>query len=232
MAHSTVAINATIKLYGFSPPAIQHYTCLPLQSSRLLKNLEQEQTAPTVELPTSFAAYINQQPHHIKCLLGNLHADNVGPEYWIQAISDGIVIIAIDGSVAQKKGYFAVVFHTNNKSICFQGPCDGNDSLMTSYRTELIGILSAMYLLHALINFMTTTPSCVPQLFCDNISAVRQTNAPILPGFKAHVSSDFDLIQEIGSMKQNIPSFNTSWVKAHQDDNTALEDLLLDAQMN
>eukprot|EP00957_Ditylum_brightwellii_P164734 12542446-Ditylum_brightwellii.AAC.1 len=79
---------------------------------------------------------------------------------------------------------------------------------------------------------MATTPSCVPLLFCDNISAVRQTNAPILPGIKAHVSSDFDLIQEIGNIKQNIPSFNTSWVKAHQDDSTALEDFPLDAQLN
>eukprot|EP00957_Ditylum_brightwellii_P147053 11196703-Ditylum_brightwellii.AAC.1 len=33
-------------------------------------------------------------------------------------------------------------------------------------------------------------------------------------------------------MKQNIPPFNTSWVKAHQDDNTALEDLPLDAKLN
>eukprot|EP00957_Ditylum_brightwellii_P180148 13722828-Ditylum_brightwellii.AAC.1 len=39
MAHFTAAINATIKFYGFSLPAIPHYTCLPLQSSRLLKKL-------------------------------------------------------------------------------------------------------------------------------------------------------------------------------------------------
>eukprot|EP00957_Ditylum_brightwellii_P018419 1385956-Ditylum_brightwellii.AAC.1 len=66
----------------------------------------QEQTAPAVKSTTSFAAYINQQPNHIKRLLGNLHADNVDPEYWTQAISDGIVTKATDDSVAQKKGYF------------------------------------------------------------------------------------------------------------------------------
>eukprot|EP00957_Ditylum_brightwellii_P096985 7385727-Ditylum_brightwellii.AAC.1 len=88
--------------------------------------------------------------------------------------------------MAQKKGYFVVVFHMDNTSIRFQGPCNGNDSLMTSYRTKLTSILSAMYLLQALIKFMTTTPSCTPPLFCDNISAVRQTNALILPGVKTH----------------------------------------------
>eukprot|EP00957_Ditylum_brightwellii_P126124 9614785-Ditylum_brightwellii.AAC.1 len=61
-----------------------------------------------MESPTTFGEYIDQQPHHIKHLLGNLHTDGVDPEYWIQAISDGNVTIATDGSVAQKKGYFAV----------------------------------------------------------------------------------------------------------------------------
>eukprot|EP00957_Ditylum_brightwellii_P078937 6002235-Ditylum_brightwellii.AAC.1 len=59
-------------------------------------------------------------------------------------------MIAMDGSVAHKKGYFAVVFHSADNSICFQGPCDGNSLLMTSYRTELTGISSALCLLQAL----------------------------------------------------------------------------------
>eukprot|EP00957_Ditylum_brightwellii_P094535 7199034-Ditylum_brightwellii.AAC.1 len=109
MAHFILTINATIKLSGFNLPAIPHYTYLPMQSSRLIKNLAaQEQTAPAAESSISFVAYIDQQPYHIKRLLGNLHADNVDPEYWIQAISDEIVTVATDGSMAQKKGYFAV----------------------------------------------------------------------------------------------------------------------------
>jgi hypothetical protein len=71
-----------------------------------------------------------------------------------------------------------------------------------------------------------------PPLFCDIISAVKQTNASILPGIKTHVSSDFDLVQEINSIKQNIPDFKTSWVKAHQNNDKALADLTLDAQLN
>eukprot|EP00957_Ditylum_brightwellii_P103890 7914359-Ditylum_brightwellii.AAC.1 len=103
---------------------------------------------------------------------------------------------------------------------------------MTSYRTELTGILSALYLLQALSKFMGTTPSGVPPLFCNNISAVKRTNAPKLPGVKAHVPPDFDLVQEIRTIKHNIPAFTASWVKAHQDDGTALKDLPLDSQLN
>eukprot|EP00957_Ditylum_brightwellii_P171687 13070123-Ditylum_brightwellii.AAC.1 len=149
-------------------------------------NRAQAQTALAVESPTTFVAYIDQQPHRIKRLLGNLHADDVDPEYWIQAISNGKVAIATDGSVAQKKVYFAVVFHTDNKCIRYQGPCDGNASLMTSYRTELTGILSALYLLQAIIKFTETSPACAPPLLCDNIAAVKRTNNPILPGIKTH----------------------------------------------
>eukprot|EP00957_Ditylum_brightwellii_P005726 436592-Ditylum_brightwellii.AAC.1 len=64
---------------------------------------------------------------------------------------------------------------------------------MTSYRTELTGILSVLYLLQALIKFTGSTPSGAPPLFCDNISAVKRINAPTQPGVKAHVSPDFDL---------------------------------------
>eukprot|EP00957_Ditylum_brightwellii_P119328 9103343-Ditylum_brightwellii.AAC.1 len=99
----------------------------------------------------------------------------------------------------------------DNKSIRYQGPCDGNDSLMTLYRTKLAGILPALYLLQAIIKFTTTSPACAPLLLCDNIAAVKQTYNPILPGIKTHISSDFNLIQEIETIKQNIPSINTSW---------------------
>ena len=162
-------------------------------------------------------AYIDQQPSHIKRLLGNLHADNVDPEYWIQAISNGIVTIATDGSVAQKKGYFAVVFHTDNKSICYQGPCDGNDSLMTLYRTELTGILSALYLLRALSTFSHRDLTTTPTLFCDNSVAVTQTNLDISPGIRSHLAADYNIYSEITKLQLEEPKVMAAWVKAHQD---------------
>eukprot|EP00957_Ditylum_brightwellii_P014125 1064998-Ditylum_brightwellii.AAC.1 len=110
----------------------------------------------------------------------------------------------MDGSVAQRKGYFAVIFHFADKSICFQGPCDSNSSPMTSYRTELTGILSALYPLQALIKYKNTTLHESPVLYCDNISAVKATNTAIWPGIKHHVSSDFDIMKEIHSTKQGI----------------------------
>eukprot|EP00957_Ditylum_brightwellii_P173406 13203344-Ditylum_brightwellii.AAC.1 len=65
----------------------------------------------------------------------------------------GNVSIASDGSVATKRGYYAVVFHTETETLCFQGPCDGAPALTSSFRAELAGILASLYFLNAITDF-------------------------------------------------------------------------------
>eukprot|EP00957_Ditylum_brightwellii_P159985 12178462-Ditylum_brightwellii.AAC.1 len=84
--------------------------------------------------------------------------------------------------MADKKGYFAVVLFTTERTIQYQGPCDGANALMTSYRTELSGILSALYLIRAFTEFSDTALTSAPPLYCDNSAAVLRTNTPISPG--------------------------------------------------
>eukprot|EP00957_Ditylum_brightwellii_P116837 8911916-Ditylum_brightwellii.AAC.1 len=47
-------------------------------------------------------------------------------------------MIATDGSVADKKGYFAAVLFTTERTIQYQGLCDGAKALMTSYRNRTV----------------------------------------------------------------------------------------------
>eukprot|EP00957_Ditylum_brightwellii_P159190 12116296-Ditylum_brightwellii.AAC.1 len=70
------------------------------------------QTAAAAMSKESFFGYIAQQPQHIKWLLGTLNAQNGDPNHWLTAIHNGEVTITIDGSVAEQKGYFAVILHT------------------------------------------------------------------------------------------------------------------------
>eukprot|EP00957_Ditylum_brightwellii_P107260 8184158-Ditylum_brightwellii.AAC.1 len=65
----------------------------------------------------TFAAFLVKQQHHLQQLLGNLCAEAVDVDYWINTINAGAVTIATDGSVAEKKGYFATVFYTTERSI-------------------------------------------------------------------------------------------------------------------
>eukprot|EP00957_Ditylum_brightwellii_P168751 12844283-Ditylum_brightwellii.AAC.1 len=70
----------------------------------------------------SFESFLRELPAHVNQLLENLQADNVDVGYWIDAINSNLATITIDGSVADKKGYFATVLHTAERSIRFQGP--------------------------------------------------------------------------------------------------------------
>eukprot|EP00957_Ditylum_brightwellii_P046824 3553875-Ditylum_brightwellii.AAC.1 len=38
---------------------------------------------------TTFQSFLEQQPEYVQRLLGTLKAEEVGPDYWINAISDG-----------------------------------------------------------------------------------------------------------------------------------------------
>eukprot|EP00957_Ditylum_brightwellii_P071772 5455469-Ditylum_brightwellii.AAC.1 len=120
----------------------------------------------------SFSEYIATQPAHVQCLLGNLQTTEVDVDYWISAINARAAMIATNSSAADRNGFFATVLHTEEQTLQFQGPCNGLSILMTSYRAELTGILSTLYLLCALSTFSRTDSTTAPTLFCDNSVAV------------------------------------------------------------
>eukprot|EP00957_Ditylum_brightwellii_P056085 4251143-Ditylum_brightwellii.AAC.1 len=99
--------------------------------------------------------------------------------------NQGEVHIATDGSVAGKKGYFTVVFHTEHEMLRFQGPCNGSPVLAQ-----------------------------LP-LYCDNAAAVLTANLPTHPSLKAHSCADYNIVAE-----------------AHQDKETPIANLTLDAMLN
>eukprot|EP00957_Ditylum_brightwellii_P160022 12180902-Ditylum_brightwellii.AAC.1 len=164
-----------------------------------------------------FETFLSRLPAHVRQLLGNLKIKYVDVGYWIEAINTGIVTIVIDGSVADRKGYFAMVLHTEKKSIHFQGPCDGAKSLMTSYRAELTGILSALYLLCAMAKFSKSKIEHLPTLLCNNSAAVLRTNTPIYPRICAHLAADYNIYKKITNVIQANIKVKPQWVKAHQD---------------
>eukprot|EP00957_Ditylum_brightwellii_P071546 5439548-Ditylum_brightwellii.AAC.1 len=170
-----------------------------------MKETVAAQIAAATMSQESFFGYIAQQPQHIKWLLGNLNAQNVDPNHWLTAINNVEVMIATDGSVAEQKGYFAVTLHTENEQIWFEGPCDCNKALITSYRVERAGILSVLYLLQAFVKYTGCNIIHTQDLLCDNISAVNKTNSTIPPGVRAHITPNYDVIHKIMEVKQDVP---------------------------
>eukprot|EP00957_Ditylum_brightwellii_P059630 4526617-Ditylum_brightwellii.AAC.1 len=85
--------------------------------------------------------------------LGNLDPTAIDVEYWHNALQEGSVNIASDGSVAKGKGYYALLLKSKNRQVKLQGPCDCDPQLVLSYRVELMGILALYYLLEAMVEY-------------------------------------------------------------------------------
>eukprot|EP00957_Ditylum_brightwellii_P024628 1861009-Ditylum_brightwellii.AAC.1 len=68
---------------------------------------------------------------------------------------------------------------------------------MMFYRTELTGILLAMYLLHVLSSHSRSPITTKKSLLCNNAAAVSQTNAPVPPGIKQYAAADYNIVKEI-----------------------------------
>eukprot|EP00957_Ditylum_brightwellii_P089684 6829649-Ditylum_brightwellii.AAC.1 len=84
----------------------QHFGSL-LVCSAQINNTHLQVQARSDSASTSistFQSFIAQQPKHVQRLLGTLKAEEVDPNYWINAITKGHVTIAMDGSVAHKTG--------------------------------------------------------------------------------------------------------------------------------
>eukprot|EP00957_Ditylum_brightwellii_P024976 1888711-Ditylum_brightwellii.AAC.1 len=67
------------------------------------------------ENPSTFLEYTTTLPEHVRRFMGNLQQQEIDLDNWQAALRHGDVHIATDCSVALKRGYYAVVFHTDDK---------------------------------------------------------------------------------------------------------------------
>eukprot|EP00957_Ditylum_brightwellii_P040686 3079854-Ditylum_brightwellii.AAC.1 len=148
------------------------------------------------------------------------------------ALQQDQIHIATDGSVADIQGYFVVVFHMDIQMLQFQGPCNGLPLLMTSYRSELSGILTTLYFIDALQDFIKESVLAQLSLYCDNFAAVFSLKATTAPGVKSHLCPDYDVVSKVWSQIKRVPYMSVTWVTAHQDDAKFMCEMILDTQLN
>jgi hypothetical protein len=99
------------------------------------------------------------------------------------------------------------------------GLVDGHPALVTSYRSELSGIVAALYLVYRLCQFYNITTGTM-KFYCDNKGALSNAFKPIKAGITPYFDADHDLIEVAQSMLQLIPVLiATEWVKGHYSGN-------------
>jgi hypothetical protein len=139
-------------------------------------NKIREEGTRECDVPFHYETWIGdsgrQLPRHVQILVGDISALDV-PENWdINEPRD--LLVATDGSIVFGVGYHSWVITTTDEKVILSGggPDDEEPLLMTSYRSELGGLASALAVLGMLERSGRLNIRSVESV-SDNQSAVR-----------------------------------------------------------
>ncbi len=103
---------------------------------------------------------------------------------------------------------------SNEKSILLKGAGqdDGHPSLMSSYRSELGGLLAMLYTIYCICKHFHVTTGQL-SYYCDNKGVLANVFSPTAPGIAPYLQADAVLVMEA---KRLIPvTILAEWVKGH-----------------
>jgi hypothetical protein len=158
-------------------------------------------------------------PKHVQRLVGDI-GEFQTPRQW-DATKEVDLIIATDGSVLFGVGYHSRIMATETEDILLAGgrPDDGPGKYMTSYISELGGIIAGLAVLgtltlSGLINARST------KFICDNSASILASKRDLTQRTFHRTEGDHDLIATMKYLQHNWCN-NTeiayAWVKSHAD---------------
>jgi hypothetical protein len=135
-------------------------------------------------------------PRQIQRLTGDIPALPTPPPFDLDKPVD--LLIATDGSVLFGVGYHGWFLATKEETILLRGggPDDGIQSLMTSYRSELGGMVAGLAVLGTLFRSGAMNIRSI-RFICDNESAVTVERRPKSESIFHNTICDRDLIVTI-----------------------------------
>jgi hypothetical protein len=135
-------------------------------------------------------------PRHIQRLTGDIPALSTLPPFDLDEPVD--LIIATDGSLLFGLGYHGWVLETKEETILLRGggSDDGILSLMTSYRSELGGLVAGLAVLGTLCRLGAMNIRSI-RFICDNESAVTAARRTKSESIFHNTRCDWDLIATI-----------------------------------
>jgi hypothetical protein len=160
-------------------------------------------------------------PRHIQRLTGDIPALPTTIPFAFEEPAD--LIIATDGSVLFGLGYHGWVLATKEETLLLRGvgPDDGIQSLMTSYRSELGGLVAGLAVLGTLFSSGTLNIRLV-RFICDIESAVTTARRPTSESISHNTRCDWDLISTIQDLIVRVRwckgiALSFHWVKRQAD---------------
>jgi ribonuclease HI len=160
-----------------------------------------------------------QLPRHVQILVGDIAALDV-PETW-DSNKPRDLLVDTDGSVVFGVGYHSWVITNMDEKVILSGggPDDGEPLSMTSYRSELGGLASALTVLGMLERLVHLNIHSV-KFVSDNQSAVRACKRKPTESIFHRTESDYDLLATITNLQEefcNGINIQYAWVRGHAD---------------
>jgi hypothetical protein len=158
-------------------------------------------------------------PKHVQRLVGNIPTLNT-PMGW-DTTEPKYLIVATNGTVLFGVGYHSWVIATSEEEILLTGggPDDGDPFLMTSHRSELVGLSAGLAALGTLAwsgRINTRSVKCV----CNNKSAILASKRQPSDSIFHKTETDYDVISTIHELQEmwcNNLDIKYSCMKGHAD---------------
>jgi hypothetical protein len=122
-----------------------------------------------------------------------------------------------DGSKEDNSSAHGWVISSSTGTIFAKGsgPVDGHTDLLSSFWSELCGLLALLYILH-FICYCYNIQASSAKLFCDNKGALAHFFRNRYTGITPYLFSDYDIIMLAHNLLTVLPiTIHSSWVKGH-----------------
>jgi hypothetical protein len=142
------------------------------------------------------------------------------PRQW-DATKEVDLIIATDGSVLLGVGYHSWIIATESEDILLAGggPDYGPGKYMTSYRSELGGIIAGIAVLGTLLQSGLINARRI-KFRCDNSADILESKRELRQSIFHRTEGDHDFIATVKYLQHNWcnnTEFTYAWVKCHAD---------------
>jgi hypothetical protein len=169
--------------------------------------------------PASVPGLLTDTPEFYQRLIGPLPAL---PEQLQLELIHGLELETLaacsDGSVADGTGAHGWIF-ANDSTPVLQGagPDDRHPDHMTSYRSELGGLLAVLYLIYRVCSYYEIQTGKL-LLYCDNKGALQNVfHSKGKPGITPFMDTDSELVEAARLLVSSIPiTIMAEWVKGHK----------------
>jgi hypothetical protein len=149
-----------------------------------------------IEYTSGIGDSCHTQPRHIKRLVGNL--PDIEVPRGLDVTEEHDMIVATNGSVVFGVGYLSWVVAMDNKQVLLMGggPDDGDQLLMTSYRSKLGVIASGLAVIGTLVRSGKIKVKSF-KLVCDKEAAIKACTRKRTQSVFPRPEGDHDLISMI-----------------------------------